>query len=73
VRQYLTARQKILQKKCHLQGLGSDRISEWILKAWECEGKYLAVTCTGFEMLPLKTVAKKKKTLSLMKGEELLQ
>jgi len=51
--------EKILQKKCHLQSLGSDKLSEWILKAWECEGKDIAVTRTGFEMLSLKNVAKK--------------
>jgi hypothetical protein len=59
VRQYLTARRKILQKKCNLQSWDSDRISEWILKSWECEGKYIAVTPTGFKMLFLKNLAKK--------------
>jgi hypothetical protein len=56
--QYQTSRRKILQKKCHMQSLRSGRISEWILKACECEGKDIAVTRTGFKMLSLKNVAK---------------
>jgi hypothetical protein len=66
----LTARRKILPKKCHLQSLGSDRISEWILKAREFEGKDSSYS---YWVQDIVFEECGEETLAFMKGVELLQ